>query len=149
MDNLQTAVTDEPKPEPLTGMAAMEALETKAKELADNPPQAETAVLPELDDYEPQVITMPAGWKMREWRQKHLMEIYEDGPLVKALSGEYPNRWRRNYELVESVLKHDGFDMAPGTVTAEDLLDLDWQDVEEIALAVIAHYQNVIYIKKK
>ena len=127
------------------------------KQLAEKQQQGETAVdepetLEQLEaitsqDYQERPVELPAGWRMREWRQKHLMAIYEDGPLLKALDGEYDNRWRRNDDVVKSVLRHGGFDVV--NVTEADIDGMHWQDVEMIYLAIVAHYSNTVLIKKK
>ncbi len=137
------------KKKSVNSMADFEALKDIAGKSSEPDKTVEQTTREELERFnvEPLAVVLPAGWKLGEWRQKHMIAIYEDGPLQGALDGTYSNRWRRNGELVKSVLAHDGFD---GLNISDDNVDnMDWRDVEQIALAIVAHYQNAIIIKKK
>lgn len=138
----------------LSGADAMAALEQMAEQQnAPRPPKeqkkVEEAVREQLAafEYQEEAVELPAGWRLREWRQGTLLTIFEDGPLAKALEGGYDNRWRRNGEVVKSVLEHGGFDVKG--IEPDDIDDMDWRDVEKIFFGVVTHYNNTVLVKKK
>lgn len=94
--------------------------------------------------YVPLEFELVSGWHFREWKQKHVMALYEhDG----FMSEEKRNRFRRNYEVVKAAIECDCFDK-PTAVQPDILLDMDMRDVEQLHNAVSANFMNVVNTPK-
>lgn len=96
-------------------------------------------------EVEPKEVILPSDWKLSDWRQRHLMQLYKTGVPFKE---EFNDRFTRNFEWVKAAIECDCFERPLG-VDEETLLDLEWYEVEEIYNAIRSHLFNLITLKKK
>ena len=141
MTNTKTA-------EPLTGMDAFETLSKMAsqQEAQPNIEEAKTAQQ-EIDTafiYTPRPIDLVSGWAFSEWKQRHVMTLFETG----AITEDWPNRWRRNYEIVKAAIECGCFDK-PTAVEVSILDDMAVEDVEQLHDAITANFMNTVNTPKK
>ena len=94
-------------------------------------------------EHKPRPIELVSGWHFREWKQRHVMALWESGTLAQ----DFDNRWRRNFEVVKAAIECDCFDKPTG-VTPDVLLDMDTADVEMLHNAVSNNFTNIIYTPK-
>lgn len=136
------AILDEQK----TGMDAFEELSRLAEQQQEPQPVNDGSVEQEIDEafpYQSQPIILPIGWEFTNWRQRHVMALYEAG----VITNQYPNRWRMNYEIVKAAIEAGCF-ASPVKVETAVLDDMHIHDVEMLRVAVINNYTNLVLTPK-
>ncbi len=85
------------------------------------------------------------GWRFSDWRQRHLMAMYETGVFDEKT---WENRFRRNYDTVMCIVESGGFER-PHEITDDIVENLEWWETEQLYTAIWVHYYNVVLLKKK
>ena len=133
----------------LDGQDAFDKLAELSKQ-QDDAPQAVSngaTVQQEIDaafSYTPRPIELVSGWAFIEWKQQHVMSLYE----TDALTADWPNRFRRNYEVVKAAIDCGCFDK-PTAVRAGILDNMTVEDVEQLHDAIVANFMNTVNTPKK
>ncbi len=87
-------------------------------------------------------VNLPAGFRFRQLKQRHLMNFYEH-----ELEQEYKSVFHRNYAVCKAAIVANWFE-APVKIEPDDLDDMDIHDVQMLWEAINNHALNTIRIKK-
>ena len=137
--------------------AALEALEKQTGGVIDAPPVPEPTT-PAGEDTKPKEAELPLGFQfVPEFKQRHMLTFYEENINRKR---DVSSRFGTNQTAIEAAIVAGWFSQ-PGVLVVpegdktryDDALrfvgDMAWDEVEQLATAILRAFSNTVNLKKK
>lgn len=121
-------------------LAQLEQLAAESNEQAQQTAEELVAAEQEAYAFKPLDIELLSGWEFCEWKQRHLMALADSGILDN--DRQWDNEFRMNYEVVAAAIEAECFYL-PTNIEPDQLLDMDWRDVQKLRQAVMNNYLNL------